>query len=94
LPFLPLFDSVLAPFLIQCLNSSRFAGFAVADSRQDRGKSGNDRGKIAARNGKDVARWAAKTARLGGDAGASRRLRMRLRRDEVSMVAAIMRLCR
>jgi len=54
------------------------------------GKGGND----LARNGKDVARWAAKTARLGGDAAASTRLRMRLRRDEVSMVASISGLCR
>jgi hypothetical protein len=49
-----------------------------------------DRGKIAARNGKDVARWAAKTARMGEDAAASTRGRMRLWRDEVGMVASIM----
>jgi hypothetical protein len=45
---------------------------------------------VGGKNGKDVARWAAKTARMGEDAAASTRGRMRLWRDEVGMVASIM----
>jgi len=50
---------------------------------------GGKGGKIAARNGNEVARWAAKTARMGRDAAASTRARVRLRWDEVGMVASM-----
>ena len=66
-------------------HSSGFAGMGSVTFGVMGGKSGND----LARNGRDVARWAAKTARLGGDAAASTRLRMRLRGDEVGMMASI-----
>jgi hypothetical protein len=45
LPFLPLFGRVSGVFSLRIGDSSRFARIAVADARQDRGKSGKVRGK-------------------------------------------------
>jgi hypothetical protein len=90
LPFLPLFDFVSGTVSSQTLNSSRFAGMIHLIF----GVMGGKNGTIAARKWQHVARWAAKTARMGKDVAVSTRGRMRLRRDEVGMVASIMRLFR